>query len=310
VENEIGNVAATWSYGELFLLFEVPANMSQTIKAAHSKNENAVRRRIPKWALHSKNSSSSGDRYILRSIGRATDVLDTFDGRRSLSLKEVSRYTKLSESTAFRVLLTLERCGYLNQQVDGAYQLAPKLQVGWQMQHAGMLRDKSRPELEKLANRFNETVSFAYLFDDRIQVLDCVETFHEIRISNRIGRVLPPHCSAMGKVITAFQDRTLIDRMLEVYGLFPRTLHTIIDRNKLFEEFETIRKDGVAYDREESVMGGLCVAAIIHADGSAPVGAISMSTPLVRMTAARELETREAVLEAAGNIAKLLSKTE
>jgi DNA-binding IclR family transcriptional regulator len=281
--------------------------MSQTTKSAPSKGEKAIRRRIPQWALHSKkNASASGDRYLLRSIGRAAEVLDTFDGRRALSLKEISQYTKLSESTAFRVLLTLERSGYLTQQVDGTYQLAPKLRVGWQLQHAGILRDKSRPELEKLANRFNETVSLAYLFDDRVQVLDCVETFHEIRISNRIGRVLPPHCSAMGKVITAFQDRALIDQILEVYGLFPRTPHTIVDRNKLFGEFETIRKTGVAYDREESVLGGLCVSAIIHPDGLAPVGAISVSTPLVRVTAAREQETRDAVLEAASNIAKLL----
>ena len=61
--------------------------------------------------------------------------------------------------------------------------------------------------MERLTQRFNETVSMAYLYDDRIHVLDSIETFHEIRISNRIGRVLPPHCSAMGKAITAFQDR-------------------------------------------------------------------------------------------------------
>lgn len=281
--------------------------MAQTTQLAPSKDEKSVRRRIPQWALHSKESaSSSGDRYLLRSIERATRVLDTFDGRRVLSLKEVSRSTQLSESTAYRVLLTLERCGYLVQEVDGTYQLAPKLQAGWQLQLASTLRDKSRSQLEKLANQFNETVSFAYLFDDRIQVLNSLETFHEIRISNRIGRVLPPHCSAMGKVITAFQDRALIDQILEVYGLFPRTPHTIVDRNKLFQEFETIRETGIAYDREESILGGLCIAAILPVKGQAPVGAISVSTPLVRMTDAREQEIRDAVLETAGNIAKLL----
>jgi DNA-binding IclR family transcriptional regulator len=174
------------------------------------------------------------------------------------------------------------------------------------MEHARVLRDKAHPELERLANRFNETVSFACLFDDRIQVQDCVETFHEIRISNRIGRVLPPHCSAMGKAITAFQDRALIDRILEVYGLFPRTPRTIVDRNKLFQEFTSIQQTGLAYDREESVLGGLCIGAVIRSESHAPVAAISISTPLTRMTGNREQETCEAVLESAGIIAQLL----
>ncbi len=282
--------------------------MPRTVKTAAPKAEKGTRRRIPQWALHSKETGSSVEQYLLRSISRAVNVLDTFDGKQPLSLKDLSEHTQLPESTVFRILLSLEHCGYLIQQTDGTYQLAPKLQVGWQSQHANILRDKARPELEHLATRFNETVSMACLFDDRIQVLDCVETFHEIRISNRIGRVLPPHCSAMGKVITAFQDRPLIDRILEVYGLFPRTEHTIVNRNELFKEFETTRKSGVGYDREESVLGGLCIGAIIRPKGVQPIAAISVSTPLTRMTEGREQETRAGVLEAASNIVKILEQ--
>ena len=280
--------------------------MPRTPQNDPGKTLKAVRRRIPQWALHSKDNDSSNDQYVLRSIGRAVEVLNTFNGKQPLALKEVSHRTELSESTAFRILLTLERYGYLHQQVDGTYQLAPKLQAGWQLEQAQNLRDMARPELERLANRFNETVSFAYLFEDRIQVLDCVETFHEIRITNRVGRILPPHCSAMGKAITAFQDRVLIDRILEVYGLFPRTPNTISDRNQLFREFESIRQSGLAYDREESVLGGFCIGAVLRPEGRTPIAALSVSTPLARMTGTREQETREAVLESALALAKLL----
>lgn len=275
-------------------------------KTGPSKSDKALRRRIPKWAIHAQKDTSSNDRYFLRSIGRAVDVLNTFDGKRPLSLMELSQQTKLPESTLFRVLLTLERRGFLNQQEDGTYQLTPKLLVGWRMEGANTLRDKARPELERLANKLNETASLAYLFDDSIHVLDCVESFHEIRISNKIGRVLPPHCSAMGKVITAFQDRALIERLLEIYGLFPRTENTIIDRDKLFKEFETIQETGVGYDREESVVGGLCISAAIRPEGLPVLAAISVSTPLIRMTSAREQEARSAVIEAANSIAKTL----
>jgi len=265
----------------------------------------AIRRRIPKWALQSSGEApGSSQQYYLRSIGRALDVLDCFDGKVPLALTEIGKRTGLPESTLFRVLLTLEKHGYLEQAVDGTYQLAAKLRFGWLIEQGSTLRKKARPELERLTHDFNETASLAYLYEDRIHVLDTVETFHEIRMSNRIGRVLPPHCSAMGKAITAFQERELADRILEVYGLSRRTEHTITDRSRLFEEFAEIRKTGIACDREESVLGGICYSAAIQAAGQPVVAAISLSTPLVRITPAREEEIRRAVLEAASRVAE------
>jgi DNA-binding IclR family transcriptional regulator len=263
-----------------------------------------TRRRIPKWALHS-NDSAANEQYYLRSIGRALEVLDCFDGKAPLALKEICISTGLPESTLFRVLLTLEKHGYLKQAVDGTYQLAPKLRFGWLIEQANVLRDKVHPELERLAQRFNETASMAYLYDDRIHVLDSIETFHEIRISNRIGRVLPPHCSALGKAITAFQDRALAEQIVEVYGLSRRTEFTITDRARLFDEFALIRSTGVACDRQESILGGICYSAALRPAEGPVIAAISLSTPIVRMTPEREEETRKAVLEAAMRASQL-----
>jgi DNA-binding IclR family transcriptional regulator len=281
----------------------------ETLKAATGVAEKTIRRRIPKWALQSGDASAADEQYYLRTIGRALEVLDCFDGQVPLSLKDIGARIDLPETTLFRVLLTLEKHRYLQQHRDGTYQLAPKLIFGWLVQAADHLRAVVRPEIERLANTFNETVSVAYLYDDRIHVLDCMETFHEIRMTNKIGRVLPPHCSAMGKAITAFQERPLADRILEVYGLSPRTDKTIIDRHKLFSEFEEVRRTGIAWDREESIRGGICFSAALRNEGKPVVAAISLSTPVVRMSPEREKEIRAAILEAAGRIAKLLETT-
>ena len=184
----------------------------------------SVRRRLPKWALENNGEPSSNDEvYYLRSIGRALEVLNCFDGQTPLSLKEISGQMKLPESSLFRVLRTLEHHEYLQQHRDGTYQLAPRLIFGWLVRAAEHVRETARPEMEKLVNAFNETASLAYLFDDRIHVLDCLETFHEIRMTNKIGRVLPPHCSAMGKAITAFQDR--LTGGSHARGLWPDAAH-------------------------------------------------------------------------------------
>ena len=267
-------------------------------KSDSSTQRKVTRRRIPKWALHSSDRAAN-EQYYLRSIGRALEVLDCFDGKAPLALKEIGIATGLPDSTLFRVLLTLEKHGYLKQAADGTYQLAPKLRFGWLTKQADALRDKVRPELERLTQRFNETASMAYLYEDRIHVLDAIETFHEIRISNRIGRVLPPHCSALGKAITAFQDRSMAEQIVEIYGLSRRTDFTITDRARLFDEFAQIRTTGIACDRQESTLGGICYSAALRPAEGPVVAAISLSTPVVRMTPEREDETRKAVLEAA-----------
>lgn len=266
----------------------------------------AVRRRIPKWALQNTDEAQGDEVYYLRSIGRALDVLDCFDGQTPLSLKEISARMRLPESSLFRVLRTLERHEYLRQDRDGTYQLSPRLIFGWLVRAADHVREVARPEMEQLVNAFNETASLAFLFDDRIHVLDCLESFHEIRMTNKIGRVLPPHCSALGKAITAFQDRPLADRMLEVYGLTPRTEHTITDRQRLFAEFTAIRESGVACDREESIRGGICFAAAVKSSSKPVVTAISLSTPSNRIDVSREKEIEAAVLQAARSIAERL----
>jgi DNA-binding IclR family transcriptional regulator len=106
----------------------------------------------------------------------------------------------------------------------------------------------------------------------------------------------------MGKAITAFQDRALADRILEVYGLSRRTEHTITDRARLFQEFDEIRRTGIACDHEESILGGICYGAAIRPVGQPVVAALSLSTPVIRMAPAHDEETRKAVLEAASRI--------
>jgi DNA-binding IclR family transcriptional regulator len=273
-------------------------------------NELEVRsqRRRPKWATADNSKPEPADeQYYSRTIARALDVLEAFtEEQDTLTLKELGRAVNLPESSLFRVLLTLQTRGYLVQNPDGAYQLSKKILFGKVLERAEALRDAARAEMQSLASRFNETTSLAYLFDDRIQVLEAFETFHEIRVTNRPGRVLPPHCSAMGKAITAFQELPVIDRILEVYGLMPRTPKTIVDRHALLQEFEVARKSGVTFDREESTLGGVCVAAAIRSKNGRVVAAISVSTPIIRMTKIREKEIAEAVL----NSAQAISKTQ
>jgi DNA-binding IclR family transcriptional regulator len=138
------------------------------------------------------------------------------------------------------------------------------------------------PRLQRVAREFDETVSSAFLFEDRIQVIDTVESLRDVRATTRVGRVLPPYASAMGKAITAFQNRESIANLIEVYGLFKRTEHTVIDRARIYREYEQICRDGVAFDRGEATEGGVCIGIPIFSLPGKVETAISVSIPVIR----------------------------
>lgn len=265
------------------------------------------RRRRPRWAATDAKEHVAGegeDRYHSRTIERALDVLEAFQMTSpSLSLRDISQKTDLPESSAFRILLTLQKRGYLSQEPDGTYVLTPRVLLGRLREGAEHFRLLARPHLEELATQLNETTSLAHLFEDYIQVLDTIETYHQIRVSNRRGRIIPPHCSAMGKSIVAHQSPEQADRMLEVYGLHKRTEHTVVDRQALKRELEMVRLEGTSTDREESMLGGICIGSPIIVPNKPVVAAISVSTPVNRMSSEQEVVTRQAVLAAAKAIA-------
>lgn len=276
-----------------------------------TKDSGTVPRRRRPSSKRRQALEPNGAPPVSKAVARALDVLEAFPNEFTrLGLTEIAARVELPAASLFRILQTLGVRGYLEQAADGTYRLAPKLLHGKIREQADKLRQTARPHLQALAMRFNETASLAYLFEDRIQVVDTIETLHAMRLTNRPGRVLPPHCSSMGKSITACQKPEKIDRILEVYGLVRRTAHTITDRATLFAEYDRIRDQGYAFDREEATEGGFCVGAPIRNDSGPVVAAISLSIPLIRFNAEQESATVSAVLETARAIARALETAE
>lgn len=268
------------------------------------------RRRRPKAAEpERKDGAEARSPYFSRSISRALDVLDSFmETGSDLSLMEISAHIKLPEASVYRILMTLQGRKYLLQLEDGSYSLAPKLLHGRYHERAGALRKLLLPLLRSLAREFDETVSSAFLLEDRIQVLDSIESLQDIRATTRIGRVLPPYASAMGKAITAFQDRAVIDQLIEVYGVFKRTEHTVVDRAQIYEEYEQIRAKGVAFDRGEATEGGVCIGIPIFSRPKKVESAISISIPQMRYSDELGEKLIAAMQKITSNLAPKISK--
>jgi IclR family transcriptional regulator, acetate operon repressor len=91
-----------------------------------------------------------------------------------------------------------------------------------------------------------------------------------------VGGRMPAHATGVGKAILAFADDAVVDGVVAA-GLPRVSLRTITSPAILRRQLQRIRDEGVAYEREESGTGTVCVACpILDADG-APVAAISVA---------------------------------
>lgn len=204
---------------------------------------------------------------------------------RAMTLAELADYVRAGRPSILRLLRTLEHAGYIVRDDNKEY----RIDVAWPsmgtQDRLSIVRKIARPFCQELHGVCGETVSMACLFDDHIRVVDVLESPQHIRMSNFQGRILQPNASALGKVIAAFQEKSLQEKLLGVYGIYPLTKNTLVDRQAIRAEYAVVRERGYAEDREETVAGGFCVAAPVHAPEASVMTSVSVSMPRFRMAA-------------------------
>jgi DNA-binding IclR family transcriptional regulator len=225
-----------------------------------------------------------GDQYFSRAVGKALEVLEFLQSEfRPVSLNEIAKRLQLSKTSAFRILRTLETLGCVVMDGRGLYGLAAGIHAVTPTQWLGKLHRVGVPYLEGLTRELGETSTLAALFENRIEVVAVVESPHVIRMSNVVGHILPPNASSLGKAITAFQAQEQREKLLRSFGIYRFTQHTITDRKDLNREYEAIRQQKYAIDREEATLDGICFSAPIFATHGQVTAALSTSIPKTRV---------------------------
>jgi DNA-binding IclR family transcriptional regulator len=264
-----------------------------------SKNVTAVPKKTAKAARERDPSFS-------RAVVKALEVLELLQTEQpTATLNEIAKRLSLSKTSTFRLLRTLEMTNCLTLTGWGQYQLAPGIQAVSRTQWLGKLLRVGMPHLQSLSRELSETASLAALFENHIEVIAVVESPRVIRMSNVVGHILPPNASSLGKVITAFQQPDRQEKLVRSYGTFRFTDHTITDQTELSLEFERVRTQRFATDREESVYDGVCLGVPIFAPAEQVWAAISVSIPKARLRDEAQEETiKSAIRVAAERLAK------
>lgn len=147
------------------------------------------------------------------------------------------------------------------------------------------MRDTARHViLQRLVSTINETCNVGTLVNGEVVYLDRVEAEHwPLRLQCTAGSRLPLHCTAIGKLFLALAPARQRRSLLGSLELKRFTEHTITSSAGLEDELRQIRKDGVAFDRQEFLIGVTCVAVPITAAGGDILAALAVQAPEARM---------------------------
>jgi IclR family transcriptional regulator, acetate operon repressor len=238
-------------------------------------------------------SNPSGTQAVDRAARLLTEVVQAPD---PVTFTELAAVTGLARSTASRLLLALER-GRLVRRDDHGRFVPGELFVSFAWRGAGTsLTAVAQPFLDRLAVATGETVNLGVAVGGRVEQVAQVDSTYLIGGTNWVGRPVPLHASALGKVLLAYGAAALPDGPLAQC-----TDKTVTGRLALRAELAAVRGRGYAVADEELEPGLAAVAAPVFRAGGAVVAALSVSAPAARMTAEpAALAARHCVDEAAG----------
>jgi DNA-binding IclR family transcriptional regulator len=233
--------------------------------------------------------TTTGDAYQVRAVLRALELLDCFTPRETeLNLMQLAERSMLCSSTAYRLLQTLESRGYVEQdQQTGRYRLGMACVRLGEVAVAQMdLRERLRPLLEGLRDRFGEAMHLAVLDPHRLEViyLDKLDGLLPIgMMGSRVGARAPAYCTGIGKVLLAFANPAHVAAHYQEFPPRAFTPRTIADVDRLLEHLAEVRHQGYAVDNAEHEPDVKCIAVPIRNHTRAVVCSASISGPEVRM---------------------------
>jgi DNA-binding IclR family transcriptional regulator len=226
------------------------------------------------------------DRYTIRSVERALNILSILSDGKQRTLKELSDVMEINKSTIFRFLTTLSNQGYVERDEQTAkYGLGIACLELVRAYHEGSdVRQIAYEELERLRDDTKETVHLAIL--DKMEVV-YVEKFlglHAVGImTSQVGGRSPAYCTGLGKVLLAFEDPDRVRSYYKEKEFYRFSDNTIQNIDKLMDRLDKVRLGGYAFDQGEHEPDVRCIAVPLFNVTSEAVAAISVSGPASRM---------------------------
>jgi DNA-binding IclR family transcriptional regulator len=243
-----------------------------------------------------------------QAVLRAISLLKVFTENHPVwTLADLSRYSGLNKTTAYRLLTALESEGLIMRNPDTeTYALGPEIiALGGRALRSNSLRSISKEELRALAEKTGETTTIEVLIGKDVLILEEAVGAHLISGVPSVGTRWPAFATSTGKAIFAYLPDALVDTLIKP-PLPQITPKTITSPEVLRKELQRIREKGYSVADEELELGFVAIGAPIWNHDGEVAGAISLGGPAIRLTSSRLADVSRLVISAARRISSRL----
>ncbi len=256
--------------------------------------------------------SVSAREHKLGATARSFAILEhVASSRTPVDVLDIIASVKLPKATAYRLVDWFVTQGYLSRE-PGRRRLivGPKLtNLAFGALSSSMRHDTPHVVLQRLVHTLNETCNIGTLLNGEVIYLDRVEAEHwPLRLHYTIGSRVPLHCSAIGKLFLAMAPSPRRKRLLQSLELRRFTDSTIVDSARLDAELRQIRKEQVSFDREEYLVGVVCMAVPVIGKNGELLAALAIQAPEARMNEQTARRHLSALRHAAGELAEIFQE--
>jgi len=254
--------------------------------------------------------ASTEDRYRVQAVDRALDLLEFLAEAApgGTGLTEVAKLLHVSKSSAFGLLRTLVRRGYVRETRPG-----PRYHLGLSLLRLGDAASNQLPigefcraAVTELSRRTGLTARCALAEEGQPVFIERVDGPGGVRFHTPLGRCEPPHATAAGKAILSCLTTQEVREVVSATGMPARSRHTITDLDDLLADLERARQRGYAIDDEEDADGVVCVAAPFFDHSGTCLGALSVTGLKAAIPTRRLHELGLLVREQADQLSKQL----
>lgn len=239
---------------------------------------------------------------------KALRTLDIVASSQSdLSIQDVADLLKTDKITAYRMLITLHNAGYLvRNEETKRYRLSYKL-----VSHCRNLLAENEVTnlimrtLKELSQKTQETLHYSVLDGHEAVLIHRVKGSQLVNVEFQIGDRSPLHCTSVGKVLLAYQDPGIVERVIDA-GLARFASNTIVDPETLRKEIRIIKAEGYGLDDHEFADNMRCIAVPVFENGGIVRAGISISGPDSRLTIDKLHEMKGPLMEASSTLSRQL----
>ncbi|WP_299570861.1 IclR family transcriptional regulator C-terminal domain-containing protein [uncultured Shewanella sp.] len=250
------------------------------------------------------------DKYAVPALDKGLDILEYLVNIRiACTQVEIARGVKRSPNEIYRVLVGLEKRGYLQRDINsGRYSLSLKLfHLSRNISPIDRVRQSALPLMEDLAVHIGQSCYLSMLYQSQAMVVVNARSTSQVHLSISEGAMFRLSQSTAGKLLLANSNAEVQTMLMEHDPTFCQFGPS--DRSYLTTDLEAIRKSRFIVQPNSLLTGVKDYSVLIGQPNAKVIAALSVSTFKVQDKGGNgNQDLLESLFKTASQITKLIAE--